>query len=1103
MYMDVCYRPYQDPKSWMDSLKFCKGINADLVSIGNVGEMSWVTSLLVQNSGSGFWIGLHYSSPAFKWSDGSDLRIVHWSSKMRRKVPRDGVDCGYIESNHQEDPGYWSLSECEVKKPFVCETRQTQSIGRTSSVTGCSQQMIGWRNACYWILDRPLSVGDASRECLKDGGHIIDFEDVPELYFMTSIVYQTKLRYWTGLHQNNTIGWLQWSSGKPLILSTRQIGLLTTDFKSGNCAYFAISGERHRMDMANCRHKLPTICEKLKHGYSTPIYDVTTELTSPCSLDWHYSSAVDKCFWKSSTSQLTWQDAEAFCEKYDGNLVTLETRTKEMTIVGYTRGKMDRFWIGLKFTKDVDGSLKGLWSDGRNVSGPKWSVNSLHQYGSLRESCVYARPKNIFLVSRGSLSPSYSHMFNCASRMRFVCEKDTFGPISAVPFVVQSSLVPCPDGARGWFMFNGFCYYVAHDAKRTWPKAAEHCGDNQANLLSIHSDSDVDFVFKLLHLSNISSSTTHFWIGFNSVDPQAPYSWNDGSAANYFQWGKGQPSKTLSMQTCVRLSRDTGFWSVVRCLVRYSHICKRVLLRTSTKLAITNTTIEPSVDGTCMPGWAPVGIKCFKLFLDQANWNQALTNCRNLGPTFDLAAVHDDRENNLLKLLMRRNRVHAWIGLNDQETEDQFFWSDQSEVTFTDWDYNEPGRDVLGNSDCVFLTSPTSTFRWTAMTCRYNAAYLCQTYKDYNVRQPVGNSKNCTMGNSIKVGSDCYQLVTDKALSWDAAQKACEAIHGNLASVRNESELFILHDVFEKLKLNHRYVWIGLSHTRARQPFSWSDGWPIKVTNWMNDGALNWNAKCAVTDQKLFWKLYPCKSEMNFICKVSQELPPRISTSGNKVCPNVEGQWMDLGGDYCYEFEPSTFSWPSANFRCTSKGANLVSIHSMTTLESLSEFFGFAVQRRMNNPRNIWIGMFKSNGGMVWSDGTPVDFVRWDPTGGDIFNRNDNEECVALDVQTSNWFIQSCYSNNHYVCAIEKVVAEGNSSESVAPVANANSKSGHQLWPIVGYVVSAVCACLVLALVVFLCRKFVKSENRVTLSFRRALPRRMFASEVDHGDGNL
>lgn len=59
----------------------------------------------------GFWIGLYNSVniSSFKWSDQSDLTILHWSSKMLRKRPFDMLDCVFIESSNEEDVRVWQL----------------------------------------------------------------------------------------------------------------------------------------------------------------------------------------------------------------------------------------------------------------------------------------------------------------------------------------------------------------------------------------------------------------------------------------------------------------------------------------------------------------------------------------------------------------------------------------------------------------------------------------------------------------------------------------------------------------------------------------------------------------------------------------------------------------------------------------------------------------------------------------------------------------------------------------------------------------------------------------------------------------------------------
>lgn len=67
--------------------------------------------------------------------------------------------------------------------------------------------------------------------------------------------------------------------------------------------------------------------------------------------------------------------------------------------------------------------------------------------------------------------------------------------------------------------------------------------------------------------------------------------------------------------------------------------------------------------GTDQSEWRCAGSKCFKYFHNQLVWKDALTRCKQIHSSANLASIGSDGENNLVRsLLLSEN---AWIGLND------------------------------------------------------------------------------------------------------------------------------------------------------------------------------------------------------------------------------------------------------------------------------------------------------------------------------------------------------------------------------------------------------------------------------------------------------
>uniref|UniRef100_H2LGT0 C-type lectin domain-containing protein n=1 Tax=Oryzias latipes TaxID=8090 RepID=H2LGT0_ORYLA len=82
-----------------------------------------------------------------------------------------------------------------------------------------------------------------------------------------------------------------------------------------------------------------------------------------------------------------------------------------------------------------------------------------------------------------------------------------------------------------------------------------------------------------------------------------------------------------------------------------------------------------------------------------------------------------------------------------------------------------------------------------------------------------------------------------------------------------------------------------------------------------------------------------------------------------------DGWWPHNG--FCYRVLPDSEagSWQMSSEACSSQGANLTSIHSLSELEMLGNVFNL----------EVWIGLWKplSSPAVEWSDGSPVTLTLW------------------------------------------------------------------------------------------------------------------------------
>ncbi|XP_019945975.2 lactose-binding lectin l-2 [Paralichthys olivaceus] len=90
-----------------------------------------------------------------------------------------------------------------------------------------------------------------------------------------------------------------------------------------------------------------------------------------------------------------------------------------------------------------------------------------------------------------------------------------------------------------WFSYNNRCYkYVA--TQMTWAQAELNCVSQGANLVSIHSLGEQNFIKTLV--SNFDPSEGITWIGLSDLHEQGRWMWSDGCAAKFYLWSAGEPT---------------------------------------------------------------------------------------------------------------------------------------------------------------------------------------------------------------------------------------------------------------------------------------------------------------------------------------------------------------------------------------------------------------------------------------------------------------------------------------------------------------------------------------------------------------------------------
>uniref|UniRef100_A0A8D3ECW2 C-type lectin domain-containing protein n=1 Tax=Scophthalmus maximus TaxID=52904 RepID=A0A8D3ECW2_SCOMX len=117
-----------------------------------------------------------------------------------------------------------------------------------------------------------------------------------------------------------------------------------------------------------------------------------------------------------------------------------------------------------------------------------------------------------------------------------------------------------------WYEFGEFCYKPFGDRK-TWGAAHEDCVARGANLVSIHSQEEEEFL-------SVYSKASSKWIDHSDI---LGYSWSDGTPLSHTNWGRGEPNDHDGREECVEMVSSTNgtysWWNDLNCDAHQDWIC--------------------------------------------------------------------------------------------------------------------------------------------------------------------------------------------------------------------------------------------------------------------------------------------------------------------------------------------------------------------------------------------------------------------------------------------------------------------------------------------------------------------------------------------------
>ncbi|KAL6740728.1 hypothetical protein Aduo_014055 [Ancylostoma duodenale] len=413
-------------------------------------------------------------------------------------------------------------------------------------------------------------------------------------------------------------------------------------------------------------------------------------------------------------TKVNYTDAYERCREHGAHLISFHS-LDEVNFVRHIEKSnltwIEDTWMGL--TISVTGTGRTYkWEDGTRFDFKNFAPGEPKNLGS-GKFCGQIKYKEDEQFGKWKIA-------NCSDQINaYTCKKPNDGKTWGILAPVEGTDFP--------HKFKQHQYMVMYVAEKVnFVQARLKCEDMDANLASLHSREEIEFLKRVMR-SN-STLMEDAWIGmvYNVTDTSAYTAWIDGSPYDYRYTAPGEPKYSEKGEYCgqtIGKEDCMSKWKVVNCTdVAYTFVCKKPWI------------VPKGPNGEDIDPKFPHDFKANKYAIIVGNRNvtfvQARMECEGMGG--NLASIHSEEEAEFLKGIVQSNSTlmeDAWIGMvySVSSTDVKKTWVDESPFDYSNFAPLESKFSTEGVYCGQIIGNGDKFSKWKIVDCSEEAhTYVCK-----------------------------------------------------------------------------------------------------------------------------------------------------------------------------------------------------------------------------------------------------------------------------------------------------------------------------------------------------------------------------------------